>query len=251
MYKPDVRCRPVEGLTVIKEFPIWYYDEMKQTGVDFSRLSQVEAYDRQMSGLRNIETEAGRILDVLNLPGDARIMEIGSGTGSFAIQAGRFFNQVLALDVSQAMIDYARIKAEKQGMDNIQFMQAGFLSCQIPDETLDAIVTQIALHHLPDFWKLVALKRMHRMLKKGGKLYLRDIVFSFPIDQYQEFFPRFIEDNGRLAGEAMAHQTAISIRDEYYTLDWIMEGLLKQAGFQLVTKEYALGFMAVYLCCKQ
>ena len=45
--------------------------------------------------------------------------------------------------------------------------------------------------------------------------------------------------------------TEISIRDEYYTLDWIMEGLLTRAGFTIKKAEYTDGFMAFYLCEKQ
>lgn len=31
-------------------------------------------------------------------------------------------------------------------------------------------MTRVALHHLPDFWKQVALLRMNAMLKMGGML---------------------------------------------------------------------------------
>jgi hypothetical protein len=44
---------------------------------------------------------------------------------------------------------------------------------------LGAAVTQIALHHLPDFWKQIALIRIAGMLKDGGRLCLRDMVYSF------------------------------------------------------------------------
>jgi hypothetical protein len=41
---------------------------------------------------------------------------------------------------------------------------------------VDAVVTTLALHHLPDFWKGMALKRVHGMLKRGGRLYIHDVI---------------------------------------------------------------------------
>ena len=38
--------------------------------------------------------------------------------------------------------------------------QAGFLTFTAPEEPVDAVLSSIALHHLPDFWKGVALQRI-------------------------------------------------------------------------------------------
>lgn len=148
------------------------------------------------------------------------------------------------------MIEFARRKAQKENVSNIEFHQSGFLSYHHQGLPIDAVVSQIALHHLPDFWKLVALRRINHMLKDGGRLYLRDIVFSFNIDGYQDFFNQWVNNLRQAAGEEVALDTEISIRDEYYTLDWIMEGLLTRAGFTIKKAEYTDGFMAVYVCEK-
>jgi putative AdoMet-dependent methyltransferase len=51
---------------------------------------------------------------------------------------------------------------------NIEFVHAGFLTYAHRDEAADAVVSRMALHHLPDFWKVVALDRVRALLKKGG-----------------------------------------------------------------------------------
>jgi len=86
------------------------------------------------------------------------------------------------------MLNFTRRKAELRGIKNIEFHQAGFLTYDHHGEPLDAVVSQLALHHLPDFWKMIALKRIFAMLKEGGKFYLRDVVYSFPVDNYMDFF---------------------------------------------------------------
>lgn len=235
---------------LMNKLPKWYYNEMKSSGVDYSSISEVQAYDDRMSKIRDLEKECRDIINDLSLSPSSTILEIGAGTGSFAVEAAKHYSRVIAVDVSAKMIEFAMKKASRKGIRNIQFEQAGFLTYEHKSEPLDAVVSQLALHHLPDFWKLIALKRIYRILKDSGKLYLRDIVFSFNTDDYQTFFDQWVDGLRRVAGEEVAVDTEISIRDEYYTLDWIMEGLLSRAGFTIKKSEYTEGFMAVYLCEK-
>lgn len=235
----------------MKKPPGWQYDEMKPVGVDYADISEVQAYDERMGRLRDVKKECGEIVNTLGLTPSSTIIEFGAGTGAFAVEAARRCARVIAVDTSAAMIEFARRRAVKEGAKNIEFYQAGFLTYEHPGEPVDAAVSQIALHHLPDFWKLIALKRICRMLKGGGRLFLRDVVFSFDSDHYQAFFDRWIEGIRTAAGEEMARDTEMSIRDEYYTCDWVMEGLLARAGFTIEKAEYTEGFMAVYLCEKK
>ena len=46
-------------------------------------------------------------------------------------------------------------------------------------EYVAAVFTRNPLHHLPDFWKAAALQRIAQLLKPGGVLRVRDIVYSF------------------------------------------------------------------------
>ena len=48
----------------------------------------------------------------------------------------------------------------------------------------------------------------------------------------------------------MARDSEKTFRDEYITLDWIMEGLLQKAGFKIIKQEYSAPFVATYLCAK-
>jgi putative AdoMet-dependent methyltransferase len=97
-----------------------------------------------------------RILGFLGLSADDVVLEIGTGTGSFARAAGRKCREVIALDVSGAMLTYAAGRAHKEGIDNIVFRQAGFLTYEHEGEPLAGAVSQLTLHHLPDTWKFVA-----------------------------------------------------------------------------------------------
>ncbi len=225
---------------------MWQYDEMQQVGTDYTDEAQVEAYDRQMQRLRDVN-EA--IIKSINLKRNETILEIGTGTGSFAIEAARHCGKVIAIDVSPKMLEFARQKAQMMGITNVEFNHAGFLTYDHTGEPLDAVVSQLALHHLPDFWKIIALRHIFEILKEGGKFYLRDAVYSFDVDNYKNFFDNLIDRVKNDAGVEFACDFEIATREEYTTLEWVMEGLLR-AGFHIDKADYFDGFMAVYVCTK-
>lgn len=227
----------------------WQYDEQKQVGTDYTELSEVQAYDSQMQKLRDFKKETADFMKYTGLTLDQTVLEIGTGTGELALEIARYCTKVFAADISPTMLQFARQKARDRDVKNVEFHQGGFLTYRHAEEPLDVIVSQLALHHLPDFWKMIALKRIYSLLKKGGKFYLRDVVYSFKGD-HNDFFKSWIKGVKGAGGDGMAKDLAMSIKEEYYTFDWIMEGLLQRAGFMIEKAEHKDGFMAVYLCYK-
>lgn len=227
----------------------WQYDETVQIGTDYGDQNQVRAYDERMRKLRDVQAEARDIEKALALSASSTVWEIGTGTGQCAIALSGKVKQVYATDVSPAMLEYASHAASQRHITNITFARGGFLSGYRPDHPVDGIVTQLALHHLPDFWKARALAGMAGSLRAKGRLYLRDVVFpSHPTD-YDTFFRTVIDGVRSHAGEEMAQQTTRHIKTEFSTLDWILEGMITRAGLHLVEKTYD-GFLSVYVCEK-
>lgn len=233
----------------MSQHPRWYYDELKQVGIDYTDIREVNVYDLRMQKLRDIETESKNICELLKIKNSDLVLEIGTGTGELALNISAHCKKVIAIDISKTMIHFARMKAESQNKKNVQFYNAGFLTYNNHGELFDVIVTQLALHHLPDYWKMVALKRIYAMLKEEGKFYLRDVVFPSEIQDYDSYFANIIAGLEKSAGNEIAQETEIHIKDEFSTLDWIMEGLLKTVGFYIESIQYD-GFMASYLCKK-
>ena len=231
--------------------PGWQYNEMQQVGTDYTDERQVKEYDLHMQKLRDVKKETEDIIKVINLNSGHSVLEIGTGTGSFAIEAARHCTKVFAVDISPSMLEFARHKARIQGVGNIEFHNAGFLTYVHRGEPLDAVVSQLALHHLPDFWKMIALRRISEVLKDGGKFYLKDTVYSFEVGNYETFFNNLLDVVKGAAGEELANDLEIGIREEYSTLGWIIEGILQRAGFHIDRVEYSEGFMAVYVCTKR
>jgi putative AdoMet-dependent methyltransferase len=229
----------------------WRYNELKPCGVNYNSVICALSYDVHHGKFRDFQRESEQIISLLGLDTNQTVIDMGCGTGAFAVRAAKYSRKVYAVDISKAMLRCARRKAKKSKLDNIEFHRAGFLTYQHKAEPVDAIVSTAVLHHLPDFWKLTGLRRLAQMLKPGGKLYLFDVVFSFSADDCESRLKHWIKSTAERIGPTFAEEVKIHIRQEYSTYNWIMEGLLKQAGFIIETANYRDDLMAAYLCTRK
>lgn len=165
------------------------------------------------------------------------------------MEAARRCRRVHAVDVSQAMLHLARYKAAQAALTNIEFHHAGFLTYEHSGDQADAIVSTFALHHLPDFWKSIALKRLHSMLKLGGQLYIHDVVIESTTSL--SCIHTFICNQERAGGDFLREDAEGHFREEYSTYDWIMDGLLTRAGFVINRKTLVNGVIGTYWCIKE
>lgn len=228
----------------------WLYDETKHCGVDFSDPELVAIYDSNHQKFRDYEKGAAYIAQALNLNNEQSVIDMGAGTGAFALYAAKYCKQIYAVDISKVMLDYAKQKAEKMGVKNVIFCHGGFLTYEHKDEPVDAFISVAVLHHLPDFWKLIGLKRAFNMIKTGGKFYLFDVTFPSEIDNYENIFDGWVESQEKQINKDFGREVEITIRDEYVTFDWIMEGLLERAGFKIDNISVVSGFGSIYICKK-
>ncbi|XEC96734.1 class I SAM-dependent methyltransferase [Paenibacillus tarimensis] len=203
-----------------------------------------------MAKLRNTQEEAQRIINLIELKENDIVVEFGSGTGEFSLMASKYCKKVYAIDISKTMLNYAERKAVQEDRRNIEYIQAGFLTYDHAGEPVNCIVTQLALHHLPDFWKVVVLSGMYRMLKPGGKLFISDIVFSFEPHNHTTYINNWIDEITRITGESFRKELILHIKDEYSTFSWLMEEMLRRAGFEIEIVKYPNNFHGVYVCSK-
>lgn len=225
----------------------WLYDEFNGMAMDFHDPEQVATYDARQNTQLGQERE---LVKSLGIGPEHSVLEYGPGTGAFTRAAAEAGAQVYAVDVSQAMLTYARCRIDEAGLNTVQFHQAGFLSYAHAGPPVDFIVTQFAFHHLPDFWKSVALAKMNDHLKLGGRLFLKDVVFSFAPENYQTEIERWIDGITRDGSSFTRADFEAHIRDEHSTYAWILEGMLRGAGFRIDAAEAWSPVYAQYLCSK-
>jgi SAM-dependent methyltransferase len=149
--------------------PGWLLDEVANAGRENLDVSHVARYDSKENAGAADEV---LLCQELGLTPDSTVVDVGAGTGQFAIAVASACARVIAVDVSPVMLARLRAKVAASGMTNIEVVQAGFLSYEHQGSPADFIYSRYALHHLPDFWKGVALVHLHRFLRPGGVLRL-------------------------------------------------------------------------------
>ena len=104
-------------------------------------------------------------------PSDKEILDFGGGTGLLALPLAKQAKFVTLVDISEKMLQQARLKAEQQESKNIQFLEQDLLANPLEQE-FDLIVVCRVLHHMPDFDATLSL--FHQHLKEDGQLFLAD-----------------------------------------------------------------------------
>lgn len=229
----------------------WQYNEMVQAGADHTDLERVGTYDEYMQKFRNYQQEAEQLTDLLSIDETHTIIDFGCGTGALTIELAKKCHKVYAVDVSPPMLAIVNEKADHHGLSNIETIHAGYLTYEHQADPADIIVTKAAFHHLPDFWKVIALSRMNGMLKGRGKLFLSDVVFSFAPEDYTAEINHFLDNLRSKAGDYMAQDGIRHIREEFSTFDWIMDEMLKRTGFEIIRKDVKNPVMIDYYCIKK
>lgn len=178
---------------------------------------------------------------------------MGAGSGQFALAAARVCQRVIALDISEPMIDRLRKQATAADLANIDVEQAGFLSYQHQGEPVGFVYTRNALHHLPDFWKVIAIKRIHAMLARGGVLRVRDLVFSCGPDAIEDVVAEWLDAAPEDEGLGWTREELEThLRDEHSTFSWLLEPMFEQAGFDIKQANYSeSNVFAAYVCVKR
>ncbi len=225
--------------------PRWLFDEFQDFG--WSDIKEIEAYDEK-SGV-NPELERKRLLE-LGVAEGHTLIDFGCGTGALALEAAKLCKKVIAVDVSAAMLAYTKRKAEPLGLANIDYVQQGFLTYQHRGKPVDFVFTQRTLHHLPDFWKVQALQHMADVLKPGGTMFVRDILFSFEPHETDDAVEAWV--SSRPANSFPREFFEYDIREEYITFTWLFEAMLERVGFDIKGVSYGdYQAYAKYVCVER
>lgn len=107
----------------------------------------------------------------IDLLSDKEILDFGGGTGLLALPLAKQAKSVTLVDISEKMLEQARLKAERQDIKNIQFLEQDLLKNPL-EQQFDLIVVCRVLHHMPDLD--AALSLFHQHLKEDGQLLLAD-----------------------------------------------------------------------------
>ncbi len=148
-----------------------------------------------------------QVIERAQLETGTRMLDVGCGTGTLAIEAARGLRgsvAVAGLDPAPRQIARARSKARRSGV-HIDFRQGVIEDIPFRDGSFDAVTSTLMMHHLPIELKREGLREILRVLKPGGRLVVADFDYTHPEHRSEpgpngyagtDELPRLVRDAG-------------------------------------------------------
>jgi len=159
------------------------------------------------------------------------VLDLGAGAGFdcflAAKKAGQF-GKVIGVDMTEEMIEKARGIAEKYGYKNVEFRLGDIENLPVEDESIDIIISNCVINLAPD--KLKVFKEAYRVLKKGGRMYVSDIVLLEELTEEQRDNKELVA--GCVGGALLKEDYLKKVRDAGFTVKILSE------NYKISKKQY-------------
>jgi ubiquinone/menaquinone biosynthesis C-methylase UbiE len=132
-------------------------------------------YDRFNSALGFGKPFIWRVIDIAELKKDHKVLDVGTGTGIFILEAIQRYPEIkiTGVDPDKNALHIAQSKLKAMGR-KANLVQGYAQELPFPDGSFDVVVSTLAFHHMPDEVKHDAIKEIRRVLTKHGRFILAD-----------------------------------------------------------------------------
>ncbi len=183
------------------------------------------------------------------------ILDIATGTGDFAILAGRRLApaQLIGVDISEGMMQVARQKVARNGMEAmIHFQKEDCLRMSFADDSFDAVTIAFGVRNFENLD--ACLREIHRVLRADGHLAILEL--STPVrSPFKQLFALYSKAIlpliGRLISKDNSAYTYLPETIKAFPQGEVMQGILKKAGFREVGfRRLTMGICTLYMVTK-
>jgi len=145
------------------------------SGVGFKFLTK--HYDYLINNFFNVDEIIDRFIGQIDVRPGMKLLDVGCGTGNLLISLHSRIPgvQLFGIDIDPEMISISRNKMDLAGLNgSVKLIQSSADVLPFEPESLDRVVSSLALHHLPAETRRKHLKRSFEILKPGGSLHVMD-----------------------------------------------------------------------------
>jgi SAM-dependent methyltransferase len=148
-------------------------DRRTETVRDFYTVAPFPGYPPRDS-LGSLRARAGRsefakLLDRA-IPGDARIVEVGCGTGQMSLFLATAERQVVGADLTRASLELGAAAARRFGVDQVRFVETDLRRAGLREGAFDVVYSSGVLHHTPD--PRASFAALAKLARPGGIIVL-------------------------------------------------------------------------------
>jgi len=132
------------------------------------------AKDYVTSAVHSSGADLDQIESLLQGRKSARVLDLGCGGGHVSYRASPHVAQVVACDVTQAMLQVVATTAAQRGLSNITVQQAAAENLPFSDASFDIVLSRFTAHH----WQNLeaGLRQARRVLKPAGQAVFIDTI---------------------------------------------------------------------------
>jgi ubiquinone/menaquinone biosynthesis C-methylase UbiE len=143
---------------------------------------RVEVWD-EVAASRAFLAIRDRVVELAEPQRDDLVVDLGAGTGLLALALAPRVRELVAVDISERMLQRLDDAAIADGVHNVDTRVADLRRLPLEDESATLVVSNYAFHHLHDSGKELALAEARRILRPGGRLVICDMMFSLSLDR--------------------------------------------------------------------
>jgi len=137
---------------------------------------RVASWDQHGSAALTQVTAA--VIEAADVSPGAQVVDLGCGTGQVSLPLALRGAQVLAVDVSSAMVRRLQSEARQRGASGLEGLALPIEELVLPPGSVDLVVSSYALHHLRDPDKARLVSAAYGWLRPGGRLVVADMMFG-------------------------------------------------------------------------